>query len=47
MGGTRDGRRRVWRRDGERCHPAEVVYRYGTGSVMVWAGLTISGRTDL
>lgn len=44
-----DGRRRVWRRAGERfTDPARVAHdRYGAGSVMVWGGVTMTGRTDL
>lgn len=44
-----DGRRRVWRRQGERfsaCTRVEVD-SYGGGSVMVWAGVCLEGRTDL
>lgn len=45
----RDGRRRVWRRRGERfTDPARVAHdRYGGGSVMVWGGITMTGKTDL
>ena len=44
-----DGRRRVWRRKGERYHDATIEEhdRYGGGSVMVWGGISLSGRTDL
>ena len=44
-----DGRRRVWRRQGERFIDAAVreVDRYGGGSVMVWAGFHLNGRTQL
>ena len=44
-----DGRNQVWRRRNERYCDATVVEhdRYGGGSVMVWAGISVSGRTDL
>lgn len=44
-----DGRRRVWRRQGERFIDGAVreVDRYGGGSVMVWAGFHLHGRTQL
>ena len=44
-----DGRRRVWRRPGERFIDATIreVDRYGGGSVMVWGGFHLSGRTPL
>ena len=44
-----DGRRRVWRRKGERYYDATIEEhdRYGGGSVMVWGGISLSGRTDL
>lgn len=44
-----DRRRRVWRRVGERfTDPARVAHdRYGGGSVMVWGGITMTGKTDL
>ena len=44
-----DGRVRVWRRVGERYHNVAIVphNRYGGGSVMVWAGITMNDRTDL
>ncbi len=44
-----DGRRRVWRMTGERyadCCVAEHD-RFGGGSVMVWGGISITGKTDL
>lgn len=44
-----DGRGRVWRRRGERylqdCF--EPVYAFGGGSVMVWGGISMTGRTEL
>ena len=46
---TNDKPARVWRRQGERyanCNIVEVD-RYGGGSVMVWAGISLDGRTDL
>ena len=44
-----DRRRRVWRRPGERYLPVNVVEhdRFGGQSVMVWAGISVDGRTDL
>lgn len=44
-----DGRIRVWRRKGERLDPANVIQRdrYGGGSVMVWGGISHSGKTEL
>ena len=44
-----DGRLRVWRRRGEWHAEATVQPRhaYNGGSVMVWAGVTADGRTDL
>ena len=43
------GIRRVWRRPGERYLPVNVVEhdRFGGQSVMVWAGISVDGRTDL
>jgi len=45
----RDGRQRVWRRRGEQYMPNVVQEgdRFGQGSVMVWGGINIDGRTDL
>ena len=46
---TNDRRVRVWRRQGERfadCNIVEVD-QFGGGSVMVWAGIFLNGRTDL
>jgi len=39
----------VWRRPNERYCDATVAEhdRYGGGSVMVWAGISLRGRTDL
>ena len=44
-----DGRTRVWRRPGERYTPPCIAShdRWGGGSVMVWAGIWSTGRTDL
>lgn len=44
-----DGRVRVYRRPGERYTAAciQEVDRFGAGSVMVWGGISIDGRTDL
>ena len=44
-----DRRRRVWPRVGE-CYTdsTNVAHdRYGEGSVMVWGGITMTGKTDL
>jgi hypothetical protein len=45
----RDGRQRVWRRRGEQYMPNVVQEgdRFRQGSVMVWGGISIDGRTDL
>ena len=44
-----DGRKRVWRRRGERYVKATIMEHdsYGGGSVMVWGGITYDRRTDL
>ncbi|PSN32920.1 Transposable element Tcb2 transposase [Blattella germanica] len=44
-----DGHIRIWRRRGERFDPATIIQhdRFGGGSVMVWAGITIESRTEL
>lgn len=44
-----DGRRRVYRRPGERFIPAcfEEKVAFGGGSVMVWAGISSESRTEL
>lgn len=46
---TCDRRVRVWRRAGERYAECNIVEydRYGGGSVMVWGGICLDGRTDL
>ena len=44
-----DGRVRAWRRRGER-HTAccvQPTVAYGGGSIMVWAGISANGKTDL
>jgi len=44
-----DGRRRVWRQRNERFRDCCVAEhdRFGGGSVLVWAGISYDGRTDL
>ena len=44
-----DRRARVWRARNERFAPVCVAEhdRYGKGSVMVWAGISMQGKTDL
>ena len=44
-----DGRKRVWRRCGERYVRATIMEHdsYGGGSVMVWGGITYDRMTDL
>lgn len=44
-----DGRRRVWRRPGERYAQVCIDERlpFGGGSVMVWAGISAEARTEL
>ena len=44
-----NGKARVWRRAGERFADACVMERdrWGGPSVMVWAGITATHRTDL
>ena len=46
---TNDGRQRVWRSRGERFADCAIVEhnRFGGPSLMVWAGISIGGRTDL
>ncbi len=40
---------RVWRNRGERYAACNIVQHdwFGGGSVMVWGGISIEGRTDL
>lgn len=44
-----DKRQKVWRMPNERFHTLNVSEhdRYGKGSVMVWAGISMNGKTDL
>ncbi|KAI4898879.1 hypothetical protein NFI96_008975 [Prochilodus magdalenae] len=44
---TCDGRDRVWRRRGERSAACSILQhdRFGSGSVMVWGGISLEGRT--
>lgn len=44
-----DGRRRVWRRRGERYTDACIIERntWGGGSIHVWAGITLTHKTPL
>ena len=46
---TCDRRERVWRSQGERYAACNIVQhdRVGGGSVMVWGGISMEGRTDL
>ena len=46
---SNDRRNRVWRGPGERFHAENIVEtaRFGDGSVMVWGGICLQGRTDL
>ncbi len=46
---TCDRRVKVWRRSGEWYTDINIVEydRYGDGSVMVWGGICLDGRTDL
>ncbi|KAL0840909.1 hypothetical protein ABMA28_014708 [Loxostege sticticalis] len=46
---TNDGRRRVYRRQGERYRQAcfEEKVPFGGGSIMVWAGISSESRTEL
>uniref|UniRef100_A0A8C7P566 Transposase Tc1-like domain-containing protein n=1 Tax=Oncorhynchus mykiss TaxID=8022 RepID=A0A8C7P566_ONCMY len=46
---TCDRRDRVWRRRGERCAACNILQhdRFGGGSVMVWGGISLRGRTAL
>ncbi|KAJ8395660.1 hypothetical protein AAFF_G00028970 [Aldrovandia affinis] len=46
---TRDRRERVWRRRGE-CYAACNIIQhdqFGGGSVIVWGGISLEGRTNL
>uniref|UniRef100_A0AAR2KAC6 Transposase Tc1-like domain-containing protein n=1 Tax=Pygocentrus nattereri TaxID=42514 RepID=A0AAR2KAC6_PYGNA len=38
---------RVWRRRGERSAACNILDRFGSGSVMVWGGISLEGRTAL
>lgn len=44
-----DGRRRVYRRRGERYAQSGIDERvpFGGGSCMVWGGISMNGRTEL
>ena len=44
-----DRRVRVWRARNERFAPVCVAKQdcYGKGSVMIWAGISMQGKTDL
>uniref|UniRef100_A0A8C7UG71 Tc1-like transposase DDE domain-containing protein n=1 Tax=Oncorhynchus mykiss TaxID=8022 RepID=A0A8C7UG71_ONCMY len=46
---TSDRRDRVWRRCGERSAACNILQhdRFGGGSVMVWGGISLGGRTAL
>ncbi|TWW56335.1 hypothetical protein D4764_08G0003220 [Takifugu flavidus] len=46
---TCDRRERVWRCCGERYAACNIIQhdRFGGGSVMVWGGISLEGRTDL
>ncbi|KAI4891335.1 hypothetical protein NFI96_008906, partial [Prochilodus magdalenae] len=46
---TCDRRDRLWRRRGECYAACNIIqhYRFGGGSVMVWGGISLEGRTDL
>lgn len=46
---TCDRRDRVWRRRGERSAACNILQhdRFGGGSVMVWGGISLGGRTAL
>lgn len=46
---TCDRRERVWRCRGERYAACNIIQhdRFGGGSVMVWGGISLEGRTDL
>ena len=44
-----DRRERVWRRRGEHYAACNIIQhdRFSGGSVMVWGGISLEGRTDL
>ena len=44
-----NGRQWVWHQTGVRSQPPAMIAddRYGGGSVMVWGGITMTGRTEL
>ncbi|KAL0174413.1 hypothetical protein M9458_030381, partial [Cirrhinus mrigala] len=46
---TCDRRDKVWRRRGERSAACNILQhdRFGSGSVMVWGGISLEGRTAL
>ncbi|KAL7863205.1 hypothetical protein SRHO_G00121890 [Serrasalmus rhombeus] len=46
---TCDKRHRVWRHRGERSTTCNILQhdRFGSGSVMVWGGISLEGRTAL
>ncbi|KAI4883980.1 hypothetical protein NFI96_003360 [Prochilodus magdalenae] len=46
---TCDRRDRLWRRRGECYAPCNIIQHdwFGGGSVMVWGGISLEGRTDL
>ncbi|KAJ8377134.1 hypothetical protein SKAU_G00077140 [Synaphobranchus kaupii] len=46
---TCDRRERVWRRRGKRYAACNIIQhdRFGGGSVMVWGGISLEGRTNL
>ncbi|KAJ8349712.1 hypothetical protein SKAU_G00248420 [Synaphobranchus kaupii] len=46
---TCDRRERVWRRHGERYAACNIIQhdRFGCGSVMVWGGISLEGRTNI
>uniref|UniRef100_A0AAY5LCZ4 Tc1-like transposase DDE domain-containing protein n=1 Tax=Esox lucius TaxID=8010 RepID=A0AAY5LCZ4_ESOLU len=46
---TSDRRERVWRHSGEHYAACNIIWhdRFGDGSVMVWGGISLEGRTDI
>ncbi|KAI4877400.1 hypothetical protein NFI96_000426 [Prochilodus magdalenae] len=46
---TWDRRDRLWRHCGERCAACNIIQHdwFGGGSVMVWGGISLEGRTNL